>query len=165
MRVIGIDPGLATTGYGLVSSREDGSLELLEFGVVVTTSEETTSRRLLHLYQKLHEIVLLHQPQGAAVEKLFFQRNVRTAFNVGQARGVAILVLASLGVPVSEYTPLEIKQAVVGYGAADKRQVQQMVRVLLNLQELPRPDDAADALAVAICHIHNSQFKTFSYQS
>mgnify|MGYP000144443019 CR=1 FL=1 len=164
MKVIGIDPGIATTGYGLVSTRQDGSLAQIEFGVIQTTPEDTTSERLLHLYQRLKEIVLLHQPQSGAVEKLFFQRNVRTAFSVGQARGVAMLVLAELGLSVYEYTPLEIKQAVVGYGAADKKQVQQMVKVLLNLQEIPQPDDAADALAVAICHIHSIRMKALSDQ-
>lgn len=164
MKVIGIDPGIATTGYGLVSTREDGSLDLIEYGVVQTTPQDTTSQRLLQLYQRLNEIVLLHQPQSGAVEKLFFQRNVRTAFSVGQARGVAMLVLAELGLSVYEYTPLEIKQAVVGYGAADKRQVQQMVKVLLDLQEIPQPDDAADALAIAICHIHSIQMKALSDQ-
>lgn len=165
MKVIGIDPGIATTGYGLVSTREDGSLDLIEYGVVQTTPQDNTSQRLLQLYQRLNEIVLLHQPQSGAVEKLFFQRNVRTAFSVGQARGVVMLVLAELGLSVYEYTPLEIKQAVVGYGAADKRQVQQMVKVLLDLQEIPQPDDAADALAIAICHIHSIQMKALSDQS
>ncbi len=162
MIVIGIDPGIATTGYGLVSISNDGNLSLLDFGVIQTSPENTTSQRLLQLYQRLQEIVLLHQPQSGAVEKLFFQKNVRTALSVGQARGVAMLVLANTGLPVFEYTPLEIKQAVVGYGAASKSQVQKMVKVLLGLREIPKPDDAADALAIAICHIHSLQLKVLS---
>jgi crossover junction endodeoxyribonuclease RuvC len=112
-------------------------------------------QRLLELHRNLMEILLLHRPEGGAVEKLFFQRNVRTAISVGQGRGVVLLALAQAGIPVGEYTPLEVKQAVVGYGGADKNQVQQMVRVLLELQNIPKPDDAADALAVAICHLHS----------
>lgn len=115
--------------------------------------------RLLQLHQELSEIISLHRPDSGAVEKLFFQRNVRTAISVGQARGVALLTLAETQIPVAEYTPMEIKQAVVGYGGADKNQVQQMVRALLGLEEIPRPDDAADALAVAICHLHSAQMR------
>jgi crossover junction endodeoxyribonuclease RuvC len=112
-------------------------------------------RRLLELHDRLTELLALHTPDTAAVESLFFQKNVRTAITVGQARGVILLTLARGGVPVSEYTPQEIKQAVTGYGGAEKRQVQAMVRALLELQETPKPDDAADALAVAICHAHS----------
>jgi crossover junction endodeoxyribonuclease RuvC len=155
MLVIGIDPGTATTGYGLVQESEDGSLSVLEYGVILTPAGMPMPERLLDLYRQLHEILLLHRPQTGAVEKLFFQKNVRTALSVGQARGVALLTLAETGMPIGEYTPLEVKQAVAGYGGADKEQVQQMVRTLLNLPEIPRPDDAADALAVAICHTHS----------
>jgi crossover junction endodeoxyribonuclease RuvC len=112
-------------------------------------------KRLLEIYRQLKDIAFLHRPDAAAVEKLFFQTNVRTAITVGQGRGVAILALAEADIPVAEYTPLEIKQSVVGYGNADKNQVQQMIRALLNMKEIPRPDDAADALAVAVCHIHS----------
>jgi crossover junction endodeoxyribonuclease RuvC len=157
MLVIGIDPGTATTGYGLVRENEDGSLEVVDYGVVLTLPERSMPQRLLELYTQLKEILLLHRPQSGAVEKLFFQRNVRTAISVGQARGVALLALAEAGIPVAEYTPLEIKQAVAGYGGAEKNQVQQMVRALLGLPDIPRPDDAADALAVAICHLHSAQ--------
>lgn len=158
MLVIGIDPGTAITGYGLVQDDASGGLTLCTYGVILTPPEQPLSERLLDLYRQLNELLLLHRPQSGAVEKLFFQRNVRTAMSVGQARGVVLLSLAQAGIPVSEYTPLEVKQAVAGYGGADKNQVQQMVRALLALPEVPRPDDAADALAVAICHLHSAKF-------
>jgi crossover junction endodeoxyribonuclease RuvC len=154
MLVIGIDPGTATTGYGLVQENEDSSLSIVDYGVILTAPNLSMPLRLLELHQRLLEILLLHRPQSGAVEKLFFQRNVTTAISVGQARGVALLALAELNLPVAEYTPLEVKQAVAGYGGADKNQVQQMVRALLGLETIPQPDDAADALAVAICHLH-----------
>jgi crossover junction endodeoxyribonuclease RuvC len=128
---------------------------------MLTPAGMAVEKRLLMLYDHLKEIILLHHPEHGAVEKLFFQRNVRTALSVGQARGVVLLVLAEAGLPVAEYTPLEVKQAVAGYGAADKNQVQQMVRALLNLPVIPRPDDAADALAIAICHVHSARFNAF----
>lgn len=155
MLVIGIDPGTATTGYGLVRERQDGSLEVAAYGVIQTPANTPLPERLLELNRQLTDLLTLHLPQSGAVEKLFFQRNVRTALSVGQARGVALLALAKAGVEIAEYTPMEVKQAVAGYGGADKQQVQYMVRALLDLREIPRPDDAADALAVAICHIHS----------
>jgi len=154
MRVVGIDPGTATTGYGVIEESA-GKLTLVAFGTVCTGAELPMPRRLLDLHDRLTELLALHMPDTAAVESLFFQKNVRTAITVGQARGVILLTLARGGVPVSEYTPQEIKQAVTGYGGAEKRQVQAMVRALLELQETPKPDDAADALAVAICHAHS----------
>lgn len=159
MLVIGIDPGTAITGYGLVQENPDGSLTAVKFGVIQTASDMDMPERLLELHRSLNEILLLHQPECGAVEKLFFQRNVRTALSVGQARGVALLALAEHSLPVAEYSPLEVKQAVAGYGGADKNQVQQMVRALLVLDDVPRPDDAADALAIAICHLHSSKVK------
>jgi crossover junction endodeoxyribonuclease RuvC len=161
MLVIGIDPGIATTGYGLVRERQDGSLETVAYGAILTPANTPLAERLLDLHEQLTKILLLHQPQSGAVEKLFFQRNVRTAITVGQARGVAMLALAQAGVRVAEYTPLEVKQAVVGYGGADKNQVQQMVRALLELPEVPRPDDTADALAIAICHVHSYRLRGY----
>lgn len=160
MLVIGIDPGTAITGYGLVEDNDDGSLTVRDFGVILTPSKLSMPERLLELYRKLHAILLLHRPDSGAVEKLFFQRNVRTALSVGQARGVTLLALAEVGINTVEYTPLEVKQAVAGYGGADKNQVQQMVRALLGLHEVPQPDDAADALAVAICHLHSDRMRT-----
>ena len=157
MLVIGIDPGTATTGYGLVRENQDDSLQAVDHGVILTPVDMPMSQRLALLYGKLNEILVLHGPDSSAVEKLFFQRNVKTAITVGQGRGVVLLALAQADVPVAEYTPLEVKQAVAGYGGADKRQVQEMVRVLLDLEEIPKPDDAADALAVAICHLHSAK--------
>jgi crossover junction endodeoxyribonuclease RuvC len=157
MLVVGIDPGTATTGYGFVRETAAGDLEVVDFGVILTPAGLEPEKRLLQLYTKLNDLLLLHQPVHGAVEKLFFQRNVTTAIAVGQARGVALLALANHGLYVAEYTPMEIKQAVVGYGGADKNQVQQMMKALLGLTDIPKPDDAADALAVAICHIHSSR--------
>jgi crossover junction endodeoxyribonuclease RuvC len=155
---LGIDPGTATTGYGLVRLTAEGELEAVSFGVIVTPPNTPAPERLLMLYGDLKELMSLHQPDCVAVEKLFFQRNVSTALAVGQARGVVLLAIAEAGRQVAEYTPNEIKQAVVGYGSADKRQVQEMVRTLLRLPEIPKPDDAADALAVAITHLHTRRY-------
>src|SRR5512136_872393 len=165
MLVIGIDPGTATTGYGLVREAEDGSLSVVKYGAILTHASLPMPERLLDLYCQLREILLLHRPQSGAVEKLFFQKNVRTALTVGQARGVVLLVLAQAGLPVAEYTPLEVKQAVAGYGGADKNQVQQMVKTILSLAEVPHPDDAADALAVAICHVHSAKMRKLYEES
>ena len=160
MLVIGLDPGTAITGYGIVRDDEEGGLQVVDFGVIETPSKLPMPERLLILHQRLAEIINLHRPENGAVEKLFFQKNVKTAISVGQARGVALLALAEKEIPISEYAPMEVKQAVAGYGGADKRQVQLMVKALLNLDELPRPDDAADALAVAICHLHSAQMQS-----
>jgi len=162
MLAIGIDPGTAITGYGLVHENEDGNLSVVDFGAILTAADMSMPERLLELYHRLCELMLLHHPQTGAVEKLFFQRNVRTALAVGQARGIVLLALAETRVPVAEYTPTQVKQAVAGYGGADKNQVQQMVRALLGLPDIPRPDDAADALAIAICHLHSSRAQRLS---
>jgi len=158
MRVLGLDPGLATTGWGVVEG-EGQELALVEFGIITTAPGQPLARRLRSLYLDLTGLISRQRPDGAAVEELFFSRNARTAFTVGQARGVVLLTLANAGLPVHEYTPLQVKQAVVGYGRATKQQVQQMVRMLLGLPEVPRPDDAADAVAVAICHLHTARFQ------
>jgi crossover junction endodeoxyribonuclease RuvC len=162
MLVLGIDPGTATTGFGFIRENDDGSLKVGDYGVILTSPDDSMPQRLRELYIGLKEIITLHCPVSGAVEKLFFQRNVRTAISVGQARGIALLAFAESDLPVYEYTPLEVKQSVVGYGGADKVQVQQMVKTLLDLNEIPKPDDAADALAVAICHIHSARFHTLS---
>lgn len=158
MLVLGIDPGLAITGYGLVKG-EDDHLTLMDYGVITTASDLPSPQRLKEIYERLTAIVQERKPEVAAVEKLFFAKNVRTAFSVGQARGVALLAIANARVRVYEYTPLEVKQAVVGYGRATKDQVQQMVKMLLRLDIVPQPDDAADAIAVAICHLHSARMK------
>jgi crossover junction endodeoxyribonuclease RuvC len=160
--VVGIDPGTAITGYGFLRETCRGDFQVIDFGVITTSTQFSQEQRLLTLYLQLKDLLLLHHPDSGAVEKLFFQRNVTTAISVGQARGVVLLALAEAGIAVSHYTPLQVKQAVVGYGGADKNQVQQMVRAILNLSEIPRPDDAADALAVAICHISSARFAGLS---
>lgn len=165
MLAIGIDPGTAITGYGLVREEVDGSLKIVSYGTIHTSSNLQMPDRLVELHQKLKELVNLHNPQSGAVEKLFFARNVRTALSVGQARGVALLALAEAGIPLYEYTPNEVKQSVTGYGGADKIQVQKMVQALLGTESLPQPDDAADALAVAICHLHNARLKELEENS
>ncbi len=152
--VLGIDPGTATTGYGFVADREDGSLECVDYGTIVTPAGMPAHQRLVLLYDQLKKLLEERPPASCAVEKLFFQRNVSTAIGVGQARGVVLLAIAQAGLEVYEYTPNEVKQAASGYGSAGKRQVQEMVKVLLGLEKIPRPDDAADALAVAICHLN-----------
>lgn len=156
MIVIGIDPGTATTGYGIIEDDNRGNLNVLDYGVIKTAADCPTEDRLKSIYSKLMELLSLHKPASGAVEKLFFKRNVTNAISVGQARGVIILALANSGVEVFEYAPSEVKTAVTGYGGAEKAQVQTMVKALLQLEEKPKPDDAADALAIAICHIHSA---------
>lgn len=158
MIVVGIDPGTATTGFGFICETHDG-LTLVEYGTIVTPAKIPPEERLVILHNKLTKLLLLHRPESGAVEKLFFQRNVTSALSVGQARGVILLSFAESAIPVFEYNPLEVKQAVSGYGGAEKVQVQYMVRAILGLEEIPRPDDAADALAIAICHLHSQKLK------
>lgn len=157
MLAIGIDPGTAITGYGLVRQTEAGDLLAVDWGVILTPAKMPMGERLTQLHVSLTELLQKHQPQSAAVEALFFQRNVRTAMSVGQARGVVLLALQQAGLSVIDYTPNQVKQAVSGYGAADKHQMQAMVYALLKLPELPTPDDAADALAIAICHLNTQR--------
>ena len=155
---LGIDPGTATTGYGLVRLAPDGGLAAVHYGVILTPKEATASARLGMLYDQLHGILNEYHPEIAAIEKLFFSRNVTTALAVGQARGVVMLCLQQSGIEAFEYTPNEVKQAVAGYGGAQKRQVQEMVRALLQLDSIPKPDDAADALAIAITHLNTRRY-------
>lgn len=156
MLVLGVDPGLATTGYGLVRETPEG-LEAVAYGVIRTPAGVALPERLQQLYQELSALIQEYRPTESAVEELFFSRNVRTAMSVGQARGVTLLALADAQLPVAEYTPLTVKQAVSGFGGADKVQMQNMVKMLLRLDDIPSPDDAADALAVAICHLHSAR--------
>jgi crossover junction endodeoxyribonuclease RuvC len=156
--VLGIDPGTAITGYGLVREEEEG-LDLVGCGVITTPADQPLPQRLQAIYRGLTAIIAQHQPDQVAVEELFFSRNVRTALSVGQARGVVLLAAAEAGLPLHEYKPLEVKQTVAGYGGADKRQVQEMVRMLLQLERVPEPDDAADAVAIAVCHIHSARMR------
>ena len=156
---LGIDPGTATTGYGLVRLMRDGELVAVSYGIISTPKDATASVRLEMLFDQLNDLIKEKQPDTAAVEKLFFQSNVKTALAVGQARGVIMLCLQKAHVETFEYTPNEVKQAVAGYGGADKRQVQDMVRALLQLDSIPKPDDAADALAIAITHLNTRRYE------
>jgi len=155
---LGIDPGTATTGFGLVRLNRDGELVAVKYGVILTPKDASASARLVMLYDQLQGLLKEYKPDTAAVEKLFFSRNVTTALAVGQARGVVMLSLEQAGIEPFEYTPNEVKQAVAGFGGADKRQVQDMVRALLQLESIPKPDDAADALAIAITHLNTRRY-------
>jgi crossover junction endodeoxyribonuclease RuvC len=159
MLVLGIDPGIGTTGYGLVRERDDGEIEVVDYGVISTSPGDELPARLQQVYREMRALIARHQPDSAAIERLLFGKNVTTAMAVGQARGVTILALADCGVGITEYTPATVKQAVAGYGNASKGQVQDMVRLLLHLERVPRPDDAADALAVAITHLHSARYQ------
>ncbi|HWH24593.1 MAG TPA: crossover junction endodeoxyribonuclease RuvC [Candidatus Limnocylindria bacterium] len=153
MIVLGVDPGTAATGYGIVE-RTGSRLRAVDYGCLETTPALTLPQRLAHIHEAVTALIQTHRPELLGVERLFFNRNVQTAFAVGQARGVVLLAAAQAGLPVFEYGPHEVKMAVTGYGRAGKEQVQKMVQAVLGLDVLPRPDDAADALAVAICLAH-----------
>lgn len=153
MIVLGIDPGTARLGYGVIDTAE-GAPAMIDYGIAETFPTDSMPERLLQLYGNLRVLLSDHDPDIMAVEKLFFARNVTTAISVGQARGVILLAAAEHGIPVREYTPSEVKQSIVGYGKADKNQVQEMVRIILGLDHVPQPDDAADALAIAVCDAH-----------
>jgi len=155
---LGIDPGTATTGYGLVRLASNGDLVSVKYGVILTPKDATPPARLEMIYDQMHDLLKEFKPDTAAVEKLFFARNVTTGIAVGQARGVVMLAIQKAGLEAFEYPPKEIKNAVVGYGGADKHQVQEMVRALLQLDSIPKPDDAADALAVAITHLNTRRY-------
>lgn len=154
MVIIGIDPGIAITGYAVLSG-SGSSMRVVEYGAITTESGLARGLRLRQLYEQLTAVIERHNPVEIAVEELFFNRNVTTALVVGEARGVVLLAAEQKGLQLAEYTPSEVKQAVVGYGKADKPQIQQMVRLLLGLKETPKPDDVADALAIAICHLQS----------
>lgn len=155
---LGIDPGTAITGYGVVGETERGEFVLIACGVFRTAAGEPMHLRLLELFQDVQALLKEFAPDEVAVEKLFFGRNVTTAISVGQARGAVLVAAALAGLPVIEYTPAEVKQAVAGYGNADKQQVQQMVQQLLGLVAPPTPDDAADGVAIAICHLQTARY-------
>lgn len=153
MRTLGIDPGTAIMGWGVVDEI-GGQLSLVDVGALTTPAKMPHPERLLVLYDGLRELIARHRPDTAAIEELFFGNNVNTALTVGQARGVALLALQQAGLSIGEYKPVVVKQAVAGYGGADKKQMQEMVRLTLGLAAAPKPDDAADALAIAICHAY-----------
>lgn len=151
MRILGIDPGTGILGFGVIDVNR-GKLTLVDAGVIRTPVKEDDAVRLLTIYDELTEIIKDTKPDMMSVEKLFFSKNVTTAMTVSQARGVVLLCAQQVGIPIHEYNPMQIKQSITGYGKADKKQMQEMVRVILNLKEIPKPDDAADALAAAITH-------------
>jgi crossover junction endodeoxyribonuclease RuvC len=156
MRVLGIDCGTEYTGYGVVELSADAQLMCLACGAVKLSPREPLPRRLAEIFERLGAIIEQHRPDYVAIEDVFYAVNAKSAIKLGQVRGVAMLAASSAGLEVAEYSPLSIKSAVVGYGKAEKQQVQHMVARLLNLDELPKPADAADALAIAICHLHTS---------
>ena len=152
MRILGIDPGYATTGFGLLHTEGGAGLRLLQYGVVTTPADLPFPQRLEILYDDVLRLVEVTKPDASAVEELFWGHNITTGIGVSHGRGVIMLALTKAGIPIFEYTPMQVKQAVVGYGKAEKRQVMDMTRRLLHLEKLPRPDDAADAIAIALCH-------------
>ena len=158
MRILGIDPGTGILGFGVIDASGSNKVKLVDGGVIRTPVKEDDSVRLLTIYDELTEIIKETNPEAMAVEKLFFAQNVTTAMTVSQARGVVILCGMKAGLQIFEYTPLQIKQALTGYGRADKKQIQEMVRVILGLKDIPKPDDCADALATAICHYMTARF-------
>lgn len=161
MRILGLDPGTASTGYGIID-HIDGRLQVVDYGVIRTPAGESASTRLQVIYNELNDLIERYHPDSAGVEELFFGRNITTAISVGQARGVLLLALANANIPVGEYSPPKIKESVTGYGKAEKAQVQLMIRNLLDLEETPRPDDAADGLAVAITHYQYQRFASMT---
>ncbi len=157
MIIMGIDPGIAILGYGILKY-EASKYTVISYGAVTTAAHTLLTERLKIIHNELTELIKIYKPDVYAVEELFFNKNIKTALTVGHARGAAIVAASNMNIPVYEYTPLQVKQAIAGYGRADKKQMQQMVRILLNLREVPKPDDVADALAVAICHGNSSNF-------
>jgi crossover junction endodeoxyribonuclease RuvC len=151
MRILGIDPGTGILGFGVIDVQGDKA-QLVDAGVIRTPVKQDDAIRLVTIFEELTDIIVQNKPTIMSVEKLFFAQNVTTAMSVAQARGVVLLCGQQAGLMIHEYTPLQIKQAITGYGRADKKQMQEMVRVILQLQEVPKPDDCADALAAAICH-------------
>lgn len=151
MVIMGIDPGVATIGFGVIEAQR-GKNKLIQYGAVTTPPGIPLSERLVQIHQDIHQLLKLFHPEEIAVEELFFSKNITTGISVAHGRGVILLAVAEAGIPLFEYTPMQVKQSVAGYGKAEKRQVMDMTRRLLQLDKVPRPDDAADALALAICH-------------
>ena len=152
MRILGVDPGTATTGYGVIDS-EDDEITLVDYGALVSPARSPIGERLSYIYKGLLEIISRYQPEAVAIEEPFVAKNVRSALAIGRAQAIAILAAASKGIPSYEYTPAQVKQRVANYGASSKEQIQEMVKLQLGLSEVPLPSDAADALAIAICHL------------
>ncbi|MCE5324730.1 crossover junction endodeoxyribonuclease RuvC [bacterium] len=159
MRILGIDPGTATTGYGVVD-KIGVSPKMVDYGAIETSPKKSAPERLLDIYNELNKIIDQYQPDVIVMERLFFAKNQTTAIAVGKACGVMQFAAAQRGLTVVEYTPMEVKQAVVGYGGAEKKQIQFMIQRILSLREIPKPDDAADALALAVCHAHSEKLRS-----
>lgn len=159
MKILGIDPGLATMGYGVIEAEDTGKRRVVQFGVLTTRPSDPTPQRLRVIFQGVNQLMDLYSPDDVAFEELFFSKNVTTGMAVSAARGAALVAVATRTDNLFEYTPMQIKQAITGYGGADKRQIQQMVKALLNMPEIARPDDAADALAVALTHANSVRMK------
>ena len=155
MIILGIDPGYAIVGYGVVDYRNN-HFSVIDYGAILTDAKTPFNERLEIIYDRLSQLISLHQPEAMSVEKVFYNSNAKTVIDVSQSRGVIMLAAQKNRVPVFEYTPLQVKQSVVGYGRAEKKQVQEMMRIMLKLEKVPKPDDTADALAMAICHAHTS---------
>lgn len=155
MRIIGIDPGYAIVGYGIIDYSSN-HFSVVDYGAVTTKAHTPFDSRLSTIYDGFTQLISMYKPDAMSIEKLFFNTNTTTAIDVAQARGVIVLAAAQGGLDIAEYTPLQVKQSVVGYGRAEKKQVQEMTRLMLNLKSVPKPDDTADALALAICHAHSA---------
>jgi crossover junction endodeoxyribonuclease RuvC len=163
MLSLGIDPGTARIGFGLVKEYNDGSLVAVDYGVITTPAKTPMPERLQMIYDKLKALIDTYEPDRVGVEELFFAKNAKTAITVAQGRGVILLTLQQANIPITEYKPNHIKQSITGYGGADKAQMQEMVRILLGLDDIPKPDDAADGLAIAITDIHSSRYQSLGY--
>ncbi|MEE0867281.1 MAG: crossover junction endodeoxyribonuclease RuvC [Clostridia bacterium] len=161
MRILGIDPGIAIVGYGIVEKNAN-LYKAIDYSAITTKAHTPIEERLEIIYKRMLEIIDVYKPDAMSVEELFFNNNAKTAFAVGQARGVVLLAAVQNHVPIYEYTPLQVKQALTGYGRADKNQIQQMVKSMLGLKSVPKPDDVADALAIAICHGNSIRFNNIT---
>ncbi len=165
MLMLGIDPGTATTGFAFVREEADGTLIPVRYGVVLTPAHTPMPRRLQSLYNQLTALIVEYKPDGGAIEEMFFGKNITTAITVAQGRGVALLAMTNAGLNIREFKPAEVKQTIAGYGNAPKAQMQEMVKARLNLESIPKPDDAADALAIAITALQNSRWETLIDES
>lgn len=162
LRILGIDPGTATTGWAILSEK-DGQITPLVYGHISTSPEKSDDERILEISEDLEKIIKKYRPEEAAVEDLFFFKNQKTVITVAQSRGAVLLTLRQNNVRVASYTPLQVKQAITGYGRADKKQMQEMTKSILNLEKLPKPDDTADAIAIAVCHINSRKINNLSH--
>lgn len=164
MLVLGIDPGTATVGFGLVREEEDGRMVAVKYGVITTPAKTQLSKRLQQIYREVTQLINDYQPEQSAIEEMFFGRNITAAISVAQGRGVVLLAFENANLPIHEYKPAQIKQTISGYGNAPKPQMQEMVRELLDLETIPKPDDAADALAIAITALQSTRWERLAQE-